>query len=408
MLNPTAPPYINTCSPSVSGNGTQIVSSEYDSPTNSDLYVTNTDGSGRVQITNGTNAITPNWSPVSSKIVYSQGGDIWVINSNGTGATRLTTTTEIELQPKWNAAGTKIGYLRAVGFAYHFWEMDANGANQTSKISTAGTISSWDYDPTGNEIVAIAGYPNRQIMRQSLVSGANLTLVPPSGDYLEGVTWSPQGSHIAYVRDGGGYARIESMRLNDRATLNVRTLSSSSLEASPEWGPLVRRRPFIAATGGVIGTNAAGFLYGMVRSEFASFLAFDAVTRNSVDIDVPPPSGIDPTNFFATITAADTINMLRYANGFSTPRITVVDPSLPSGYIQGAVVSFDASNGKVAAVLPFNRSRSGEKPTRTEQGDRVTYRGDFIGIWDGEGMKSDAPTTEVTMDLRTGKVISHN
>jgi hypothetical protein len=146
----------------------------------------------------------------------------------------------------------------------------------------------------------------------------------------------------------------------------------------------------------------------MTGDKFASFLAFDAVTRNTVDIDVPPPAGFNPSNHFATITAADNITMLRYVNGFIGARISVVDPGSSSTYVQGAVVSFNAATGKVSAVLPFNRSRSGEKPTRTVQGGKVTYRGEFLGVWDDKGKKSNSPVTEVTMDANTGQVLSQH
>ena len=408
-LNPAATVWDNSCSPTFSGNGAQIASVEYDTVSSSDIFTYNIDGSSRTKIPNTSNAITPNWSPVSSKIAFSSAGDIWVVSTNGTGLTKLTSNADLESKPRWNPSGTKIRYIRVVSGVATLWEMDAAGGQQRQLVTGNGPILSWDYDPTGDEVIFVTDHNGgRSIYRSSLAGGPKIELLFTT-DLITSVTWSPQGSHVAYIREGAaGSGRIEALRLSDNTTSTVKTLATPASANRLEWGPLVRKRSFIAASSPVLGTNAAGFLYGMVRSNFATFLAFDAVTRSSVDIDVPPPSGINPTNFFATITAADSITMLRYVNGFSTPKITVVDPTVASTFVQGAVVSFDASNGTVAAVIPFNRSRSGEKPSRTEQGGKVTYRGEFLGVWDEKGKKSDAPATEVTMDLRTGKVLSHH
>jgi hypothetical protein len=414
-LNPAAPFSDHSCSPTFSGNGAQVASVEYDTVSSSDIFTYNIDGSSRTKIPNTSNAVNPNWSPVSSKIAFSSAGDIWVVSTNGTGLTQLTFNTDAESKPRWNPSGTKIGYIRvapgvlgAAGIA-NLWEMDATGGQQRQVVAGLGSIQSWDYDPTGDEVIFVADHNGgRSIYRLPLAGGPKTELLFTT-DVITSVTWSPQGSHVAYIREGAaGSGRIEALRLSDNTTSTVKTLATTVNANRMEWGPLVRKRSFIAASSPVLGTNAAGFLYGMVRSNFASFLAFDAITRSSVDIDVPPPGGISPTNFFATITAADSITMLRYVNGFSTPKITVVDPAVASNFVQGAVVSFDASNGTVAAVIPFNRSRSGEKPTRTEQDGKVTYRGEFLGVWDEKGKNHDGPATEVTMDLRTGKVLSHH
>ena len=405
-LNPATAILSYNCSPTFSGTGTQIAAAEKEGYLTKDIFVYSIDGSSRTRITNGLDVSSLSWSPVGSKIVFSQGGDIWVINSNGTGLTNLTNSPGGEFRPRWNPSGTKIGFTKNVDGDQHFWEMDANGSNQVEKVGGLGNIASWDYDPTGNEIVFITDVAsNDYIYRVSLVTFASYNLLSAGSDVIKDVTWSPQGSHIAYIREIGGAPRIEAMRLSDRTTTNVRSLLTTSEVTGLEWGPLIRKRSFIAPTSGVLGTNAAGFLYGMVHSNFASFLAFDAVTRNTVDIDVPPNDS-NTSNFFATITAADSINMLRYVNGFSTPRITVVDPVDARTYIRGAIVSFDAAKGTVAAILPFNRSRSGDKPTRTVQGNKVTYRGQFLGVWDGDGKNSGSPVSEVTFDVSTGKVLS--
>jgi Tol biopolymer transport system component len=405
-LNSDVPVFSNIASPSFSANGALVLTVEYDTPTSPELFLYASDGSSRTKVPYTGFVSTPNLNAAGTKIAFVQGGDIWTMNTNGSSPTRVTTNDDYETQPKWNPSGTKIGYLRFIGGSARFWEIDTSSGVQVEKVLPITSFSSWDYNPTGTEIVvATAWGGNNRIDRYNLISGSRQNILS-AADSVAGVTWSPEGSQVAYVRSGASGVRIESARVSDGSTSVIQPITSEFAQASVEWGPLVRKRSFIASSSSVLGaTNAAGFLYGMAGDKFASFLAFDAVTRNTVDIDIPPPAGFNPSNHFATITAADNITMLRYANGFSGARISVVDPGSSSTYVQGAVVSFNAATGKVSAVLPFKRSRSGEKPTRTEHGGQVTYRGEFPGVWDANGKRSDAPATEVTMDLLTGKVI---
>ena len=405
-LNSDVPVYVSSASPSFSANGSLVLTTEYDNPTSPELFLYASDGSSRTKVPYTGFVSAPNLNGAGTKIAFVQGGDIWTMNTNGTSPMSVTKNADYETQPKWNPSGTKIGYLKLVGSSSRFWEMDTAGGAQAEKVVPFTSFNSWDYNPTGTEIVvATAWGGNNRIDRYNLISGSRQNILSTT-DYVADVTWSPDGSRVAYVRSGPSGIRIESARVSDGSTSVIQPITNEFAQTNIEWGPLVRKRSFIASSSSVLGaTNAAGFLYGMAGDRFASFLAFDAVTRNTVDIDVPPPAGFNPSNHFATITAADNITMLRYVNGFSGARISVVDPGSSSTYVQGAVVSFNAATGKVSAVLPFNRSRSGEKPSRTEHGGQVTYRGEFRGVWDANGKRSDSPATEVTMDLRTGKVL---
>lgn len=408
-LNPQVPVFANVCSPTFSGTGDQICTTEYDQPTGQfQLFTYNSDGSGRTRITSGAGwCVNPSWSPVSTKIAFGINGDIWSINRDGSGLTQLTATAESETLPRFSPSGAKIYYVKNSGGIRQVWEMNTNGTGQIATAVNLGSspVYGMDLDPSGTEVALVTySAPNYTISRRTLATGQTSYLLFSTPDEINGVTWSPTGSHIAYARDGAS-PRIETVRIRDGSTQTLRSISSTFAEGTPEWGPVVRKRSLIAASG-VLGTNAAGFMYGMAYSNFASFLAFDAVTRNTVDIDMPPPSGISAANLFATISAADSINMLRYVNGMNVPRVTIVDPAQPATHVQGALVAFDGYTGKVANVIPFNRSRSGEKPARVDANGTVTFRGEFVGVFDGEGKKTNEGASELVFDARTGALQS--
>jgi len=75
-LNSAAPVYANTCSPTFSGNGSQVAAAEFDNKLSPDIFTYNIDGSGRAKVPNTSHAVNPSWSPVSAKIAFSLYGNI--------------------------------------------------------------------------------------------------------------------------------------------------------------------------------------------------------------------------------------------------------------------------------------------------------------------------------------------
>lgn len=410
-VNPATPTNIVNSTPSFTGSGSSVVSSEFDAPTGqAQLFITNIDGSGRTKITSGSSSsLEPSSSPTSSQIVFIRDSDVYVINRDGSGLTRLTTSpTLAKKSPKFNPAGTKIAFLEQ-NPSYQVYEMNANGQALLQKTSFGDPVSFFDYSPTGSDIaLSSTGAGGASLYTFSFDAGSSKLLYSaPTGDAIGAVTWSPDGSQIAFIHTvSANDVRLDGVRLASNDGPSTLHFFGNTVVDSLEWGPIVSKRTFIAVSGGSLNTNAAGFLFGMSGQEFRSLLAFDAVTRNTVAIDVPNASSPTASNHVATITSADSINMLRYANSISAPSVTVVDPSKPATFIQGAIVSFDAGTGRVAFVIPFTRSRAEGKPSRVDKGGLVTVQGHFTGIWDGQG-KQTAPNgaTEVTLDGHSGKVI---
>lgn len=401
--NPMFGQLSNACDPQFSAGGGQLVTSEFDPSTSFfEIFTINVDGSGRFKVTSGPGSkFAPALSPTASKIAFYQYGDIWTINTNGTGLTQLTNNADVETYPRFSPDGTKIGYLRQVGSSTEFWTMTSAGATQSMAYNLL-PIAGWDWHPNGTEIVigATSGGSTYGVARATLnpvsTRWIQTTNAPPYR-----ITYSPTGARVAYEDYPPSGGLIQIVKVQDHSVSTLRPLATS--EYLGDWGPLPRKRQFVGA-GGLFHTNAAGFLYGMRYDEFRSILAFDAVTRSTVDIDVEPTNGLNPTNFFATITAADSINMLRYVNNYFTPKITVVDPAVATTHLQGAIVSYNALTGRVAAVVGFNRSRGGAKPARTNLGAETLYTGDFVAAYDADGRKVRGPTSQVTFDAE-GKLV---
>ena len=71
----------------------------------------------------------------------------------------------------------------------------------------------------------------------------------------------------------------------------------------------------------------------------------------------------------------------------------------------GALVSFDATDGSVTSVLPYSATRA--KPRSTLKDGKMTLVGDFRSAWDKNG-KNLAPngTRAVIIDMKTGVLLT--
>jgi TolB protein len=93
-------------------------SSPSDRDGNSEIYVTNADGAGLRNLTNGPgNETFPAWSPNGRKVAFlrgrgSRGGaDVYVMNADGTGRRMLVPNAAHDLSPAWSSDGRRTAFV---------------------------------------------------------------------------------------------------------------------------------------------------------------------------------------------------------------------------------------------------------------------------------------------------------
>ena len=80
--------------------------------------------------------------------------DVWVMNADGSNPRNLTNTSEVdEFTPAWSPDGTRIAYVSGA-FTQTLMIMDADGGNPTT-IATGATYPTWN--PAGTEIAYVRG-----------------------------------------------------------------------------------------------------------------------------------------------------------------------------------------------------------------------------------------------------------
>jgi Tol biopolymer transport system component len=216
------------------------------------IWVMNADGSAQTQITQLTqaNSFSPAWTPDGHKIVYlsyralngtdaaNTGANIWIMNADGSGTTPLTSVTisdyyfEFALSPD----GSKIAFSSSraldgsnnLGAASNIWIMNIDGSALTplTTLVNAGSYNvAWSADSSrigfvsqraldGSDAVDASSIPfgyesayniwvmNNDGSNQHPLTNYNVAIGPGSEIIVPQLTWSKDGTTIAFVSQG--------------------------------------------------------------------------------------------------------------------------------------------------------------------------------------------------------------
>ena len=152
----------------------------------SGIGVIRADGRGFRVLTRGASDSSPAWSPRGRRLVFVRGGDLYAIGADGKGLRRLTRGRADDSDPAWSPDGRRIAFARN-GALY---VINANGS-----------------------------------------SARRLT----TDVQVDGVSWSPEGTTIAF---GTSYGYEGSIELIDRAGgESWAPLRGEEDDRSPDWSP---------------------------------------------------------------------------------------------------------------------------------------------------------------------------
>jgi Tol biopolymer transport system component len=214
----------------------------------SDLYVINLDGTNKINLTNvpyrqghGFGSFDPKWSPDGSKILFQQSpsgsspADLYVVNSDGTGKVALTDTTDSywNSEQEWSPDGSKIAYRG--GQLDPIILINPDGTGKTTL--TDGTNGGPKWSPDGTQIaysISTGGYSQDiYIINVDGTGKLNLTNNNGSANSYR-PTWSPEGSRLSFLQNPGSVYLIN---VNGTGKINI-TESITNGAGVPSWSPI--------------------------------------------------------------------------------------------------------------------------------------------------------------------------
>lgn len=213
-----------------------------------DIFISNADGSGVTNLTNGTMGICedPAYSPDGNFIVFQSNSpgnyEIFRMNAAGGGLIRLTNAAGTDEYPQYSADGTKIVFVSARDGNQEIYTMNADGSNQQRLTNNTVRDTEPAYSPDGTKIAFSRVYEtvnNRQaIFAMNAADGSNAQQITTPGVLYDFTpSYSPDGTKLLFWRYDGGPFTSQFYIANSDGTNPAPIAGASGFVYKPSFSP---------------------------------------------------------------------------------------------------------------------------------------------------------------------------
>jgi TolB protein len=187
-------------------------------------------------------ASTPALSPDGRQIAFdlrttrpAGDTDIFISNLDGSNRRNITNHPALDTSPTWSPSGTQIAFSSSrEGRGGQIFICDTDGSNIRRIIKEGGDAASPAWSPDGRWL-AFQWKPHLSVNYDIFIaeggSGSIRQITSGTGSN-ESPSWAPDGRHLAFQSNRGGTTQIYIMLLGDT---RARKITSQGTNTSPSW-----------------------------------------------------------------------------------------------------------------------------------------------------------------------------
>jgi Tol biopolymer transport system component len=181
------------------------------------------------------------WSPDETTLVLALGlhgqrcGDLYTMRAGHSGLHRLTATAACEHHPAWSPDGRLIAYQRDSDTSQI---VVIDPAGHTRRVIGRGTYPTWS--PDGRLLAFLSGRAIAIVDARTGSKKQELQPAAPYDDIDEGLTWSPDGTRLAFgfldLDEAQPLTHLASISADGTDAVRL-TLPTASPDRNPDWRP---------------------------------------------------------------------------------------------------------------------------------------------------------------------------
>ena len=212
-----------------------------DSGTDKDIYIMNSDGTRKVNITrNKSDDFSPAWSPDGKKLAFISNRtgnfDIFSVDFNGKNLINLTESPENNYMPSWSFDSSLLAYTVRNGDEESIFTVSADGSQKEQITTGTGCKDVFPrWSPVKNEMAFISNRTGQNEIYIARNSGTELINITDNRLDEYHFLWSPDGKKIAFLARYDGQTDLYIM--NSDGSMQENLTSNPEVEYDFSWSP---------------------------------------------------------------------------------------------------------------------------------------------------------------------------